>query len=258
MRERLYESELVGKVVRIADRLLNLVIGLVLIVGLLYSGFGLWDTWNVYRNAGLDSDLLKYRPTVSADKQNPSLSELQAINPDICAWLRIDGTNIDYPVVHSQDNNMDYINANIYGEFSLSGSIFLDYRNQRDFSDYYSLVYGHHMAGDVMFGELPYFLEDEYFEEHATGTLFLPENTYDIQWFACVETDVNDEFVYLLITKEDEDSTGKMENLLNYLSQSARQYRDIGVTTSDHLIALSTCSESTTGGRTVLIGRINQ
>jgi sortase B len=205
----------------------------------------------------VDNDLMKYHPSASDDGANPSLEDLQAINPDVCAWLTVDGTNIDYPVVRGETNN-DYINRDVYREFSLSGSIFLDYRNARDFSDYYSIIYGHHMAGDVMFGEIPYFAKLAYFNKHTTGTLYLPGQTYDIQWFACVETDAYNEYMYCLISAENEDHEQKMSSLIDYISQTATQYRDIGVTTSDHLIALSTCSESMTNGRTLLIGRINQ
>jgi sortase B len=242
--------------VRIADCILNRIVALILILALFYSGYVLWDTWSIYEDAGIDSDLMKYKPQISEeDASNPTLSDMLEINPDVCAWLTVDGTNIDYPVVKSQDN-LEYINKDVYGEFSMSGSIFLDCRNQRDFSDYYSLIYGHHMAGEVMFGQVPYFLEDDYFQEHATGTLFLPEHTYKIQWFACVQTDAYDEYVYSPIAADNENSEAYMENLLTYIQQTARQYRDIGVTTSDHLIALSTCSEVATNGRTLLIGRL--
>ena len=69
---------------------------------------------------------------------------MQALNPDVCGWLTIDGTHIDYPLVQGA-TNMDYINRDVYGEFSLSGAVFLDSRSKADFSDGYSIVYAHHM-----------------------------------------------------------------------------------------------------------------
>jgi sortase B len=63
--------------------------------------------------------------------------------------------------------------------------------------------------------------------------------------------------MYGLIYADDENSTEKMNALLDDIRQTAQQYRDIGVTASDHLIALSTCSDTETNGRTLLIGRIN-
>ena len=56
-----------------------------------------------------------------------------AINKDVAGWITIDDTHIDYPVVQGKDD-MEYINKDVYGEFSLSGSIFLSCMNKKDFS----------------------------------------------------------------------------------------------------------------------------
>jgi sortase B len=256
MKKRVNGWEAAASVVRVADWFLNKVIALILIVALLYGGFGLWDTWMIYKNAGLDSDILKYRPTSSADADtpNPSLSDLQKINPDVIAWLTVDDTNIDYPVVQGEDNQ-EYLNKAIDGSFSLTGSIFLDYENADDFSDFYSLVYGHHIAGKVMFGEVPEFLDEDYFEEHTTGTLFLVDHTRRIEWFACIKTDAYDDYLYDLMSLK---KWQYRVELLDYIREEADQYRDIDVTISDHIIALSTCEDATTDGRILLLGRIDQ
>jgi sortase B len=256
MKKRVNGWEAAVSVVRGADWLLNKAIALIVIVVLLYGGFGLWDTWMIYKGAGVDSDLLKYRPTSSADEDtpNPSLSDLQKINPDVIAWLTVDGTNIDYPVVQGKDNQ-EYLNKAVDGSFSLTGSIFLDYENKKDFSDFYSLVYGHHIAGKVMFSEVLEFLDEDYFEEHTTGTLFLPEHTRRIEWFACISTDAFDEYLYdPMYLKGEEEKT----ELLDYIREEADQYRDLDVTTSDHIIALSTCESAVTDGRVLLIGRLTE
>jgi sortase B len=247
--------EKVASVVRVADRIINGVIAVVLIVALLYGGFGLWDNWMIYKGAGLDSDLLKYKPSASEDEDapNPSLSELQKINPDVVAWLTVADTNIDYPVVQGQ-SNLEYINKAVDGSFSVSGSIFLDYQNKRDFSDFFSMVYGHHMEGNVMFGEVSEFLEQEYFEEHTTGMLFLPECTRPIQWFACLTVSAYDE--HLMDPSSVEDLESRNE-LLNFIRKEAVQYRDIGVTASDQIIALYTCETASTAGRILLFGRMS-
>jgi sortase B len=235
------------------NRLLNAVIAVLLVVALLYGGFGLWDTWNIYNRAGLDSDLLKYKPTITGeDKPNPSLSELQKINPDVCAWLTVDDTNIDYPVVQGK-TNLEYVNQAIDKSFSLSGSIFLDYRNANDFSDSFSLIYGHHMDGDVMFGEIPYFLKSKYFKEHTTGTLCTIEHTYNIQWFACLKTTSYDKKIYNPTAYTDKTS---MSELLEYIKTKSTRYRDIGVSASDKIVALTTCSTAATNGRVILVGRM--
>jgi sortase B len=255
MKKRANGWEAAASVVRVADRLLNGIIAIFLVVALLYGGFGLWDTWMIYKNAGVDSDILKYKPTLSADEDapNPTLSELQKINPDVVGWLTVDDTHIDYPLVQGE-SNIEYLNKAVDGTFALTGSIFLDYQNSKDFTDFYSLVYGHHIEGKVMFGEIPEFLEQDYFEEHTTGTLFLPEHTRSIQWFACMRTDAYDVHLFFPTSIEDEESRNE---LLDYIRQEAVQYRDLGVTASDQIIALSTCENASTDGRILLIGRLS-
>jgi sortase B len=188
------------------------------------------------------------------DTQNPTLLELQQINEDVCAWLTVDDTKIDYPVVQGE-NNIDYLNLSVDRSFALSGSIFLDCRNDRNFTDYYSLIYGHHMAGNVMFGEITNFQEDDYFQSHTTGTLCTPEHSYLITWFACVKTTAYDTELLAPALCTDQESK---EELLQYIKETATQYRDISVTASDQLVALSTCEDATTDGRVVLIGRMSK
>ena len=100
------------------NRLLGIVAGLLILVMLLYGAYSLWDTAMVYAGAFLDDDLLRYKPTGEGE-DNPTLDELMKINPDVCGWITIDDTHIDYPVVQGEDD-MEYINKDVYGEFSLS------------------------------------------------------------------------------------------------------------------------------------------
>lgn len=251
MKKKLSGLSIAASIARGGDWVLDRVIVLLLITALLYSGFGLWDTYQIYKGAGVDSELLKYKPELG-DGDNPTLAQLHEINPDVCAWLTVDGTNIDYPVVQGR-TNMDYINKNVYGEFSLSGSVFLDSRNARDFSDQYSLLYAHHIQGKVMFGQLPEFMEKAYFDSHTSGILFLPGRTLRIEFFACIYTDAYDAVAFNPAAVGGGESEARF---LSYLKREAVQYRDIDVSASDRIIGLSTCSEASTNGRVLLFGRL--
>jgi sortase B len=246
---------LCAKIAGVLDSILNICIGLALIVALLYSGYGLWDTWSIYNGAAVSSELLKYKPVTTeggADMEE-KFSEIQKINPDICAWLTVDDTSIDYPIVQGE-SNLYYVNRDVYKEFSLSGSVFLDYKNNRDFSDCYSLIYAHHMEGNVMFGEVTEFLDADYFDKHTGGTFYTPDGSYNIEWFACISTDAYDDLVFnpSAITEEN-----KYGELLEYLKEEADNYSDsVNVTTKDKIIALSTCLDLTTNGRALLFGKL--
>ena len=244
--------QVAARLARGADRVLTALLALLLALILAYACFALWDTWRIYDGAAVDESLLQYKPEFNADNGD-SFEDLMSLNPDVCAWLSIEDTHIDYPVVRG-DDNVTYVNTDVYGDFSLSGSIFLDYRNNPDFTDSYSLIYGHHMDGAVMFGELAYFLEQTYFEEHATGVLYLPGRTCRIEWFACLQTDAYDERIFTPGNLTESEQSA----LLAWVRDSAPRYREIGVTEQDPLLALSTCSDASTNARTVLLGRLVQ
>src|SRR5699024_1912905 len=58
-------------------------------------------------------------------------------NENVVGWITIDGTHIDYPILQS-DNNIDYLTENYNGQYSIAGSIFMDYRNDFEDNDLYS------------------------------------------------------------------------------------------------------------------------
>ena len=150
---------------------------------------------------------------------------------------------------------MEYVNKGVYGEFSLSGTVFLDSENTSDFSDCYNLLFGHHMANGAMFGDVVRFTDRTYFEKHQTGRLFYPDGrSAEITLYACLQTDAYDRLVYRPEVRKQKN----MPELLAYIQKEAVQYRDIGITRQDRLIGLSTCAEAETNGRVILFGRLEK
>ena len=104
---------------------------ILLVLVLLVMTWCMYDSYYVYSHA-LNDDILKYKPGQSdISPEDPPLSD------DMVAWITLDGTNIDYPVMQGRDN-VKYLNTDPFGKYSLSGSIFLDFRNSPDLSDDYS------------------------------------------------------------------------------------------------------------------------
>ncbi len=243
----------ISLVARAGNRILNLMVSLFVVVALSYSGYALWDTYNVYRGAFLSNDLLQYRPSGQLGEDNPTLEELMAINDDVLGWIVIDDTHIDYPIVRGQDD-MEYVNKDIYGDFSLSGAIFLASQNEKDFSDRYNLIYGHHMDNGAMFGDIMEFLDERYFDKHRTGTLYLPDTTYKIELWACISTDAYDDNVFTVSNKRTE---SEIASFVNYVKENAVHiHDDMDVTASDKMVAMSTCVDAATNGRAIMVGRI--
>ena len=207
----------------------------VFVIALLIVCYGLYDTWYVYNKAG-DDGYLKFKPVAGSGMADDS-----PITEDMVAWITIDGTNIDYPVMQAADN-MKYLNLNPYGEYSLSGSIFLDSRNSADFSDEYSILYGHHMEYGVMFGALDEFLDEKYMKNHSKGTLIVGRDgsvSYELGVFACMKVNEYDKKML------DPDS---LENISALISEEASVI-NTSIKNSDHIMVLSTCTEPVSTNR---------
>ena len=237
---------------RVGNRILSIMAGILILLMLSYGMYSLWDTYKIYANSFADEELLKFRPTDDGE-DNPTLKDLKKLNPDVKAWIQVPKTNIDYPVVQGQDD-MEYINKNVYGEFELSGAIFLSCLNKDDFSDPYNLVYGHNMKNGGMFADVADFTNKEYFETHQKGKLYLTDATRKIRFFACMKVTAADAKIY----HPDGYRKDNLKDLLDYIQANAVQYRDVNVTDENSLIALSTCSEAETNGRVVLIGKLER
>ena len=219
---------------RAADFLVSAVVVLFLVVAGAYSAYALWDNSQVYAAAdNVQAELLQFKPKAGADN-GASFEELLSINPDVCAWVTLDNTAIDYPVVQ--------------------GSIFLDVNCDKNFTDPYSLLYGHHMEESKMFGDLDLYKDAEFFAENTTGELILPDRTYDLQTFACLLVPSSESAIF---QPQRWDSvlqglyTFAQENALNLNTETLAAMKAAG--DDAQVLALSTCSTEFTDARTILL-----
>ena len=266
-----------------ANRIISCFAVVVLLAAGAYAAYALWDNFQVYSAAGnVQADMLKIKPGgPSADTK--SFEDLYAVNPDICAWLSVDGTQIDHPVLRGETNH-SYINTDVYGNFALAGSIFLDSRNDRGFKDSYCLIHGHNMAGGKMFGDLSLFLEKDFFEANKTGQLILPDKAYDLRIFAVVTVQASDALFFKPTAKigaaaagtgdpasgngdsasgngesgETDPAGARIDALRRYTEQNAIHF-DQGTLSALRadgdvkIIALATCTKGLTNARLVVL-----
>jgi sortase B len=147
---------------------------------------------------------------------------------------------------------MEYVNKDVYGNFSLTGSVFMASENRPDFTDSYNLLYAHHMDNGAMFGDVLKFRKSGYFRKHKTGHVYFTDHSEAIEIFACVECDAYDSRFYTVADKT-RDTMDAFETLIR---EKACQYRDISLQPEDRIIALSTCVSGSTNGRCVIFGRL--
>lgn len=240
---------------KVANAIVTLFVVVFLCLAGAYSGYALWDNARVYSEAeDIQSDMISLMPVTDESQQEPpSFDELLAINQDVCAWIALDGTKISYPVLYGE-TNMTYINTDIYGSFSLAGSIFLDSRNDPGFGDFYSMLHGHHMVGGRMFGDLDRYKEKKFFDENtAAGVLMTPAGTYNLELYACLVVPASDDVIFRPGV-----GRGEIDRIIGYAAENAMYIRQeaaqvLAENSGAKLLALSTCSSEFTDARTVVL-----
>jgi len=116
--------------------------------------------------------------------------EMRSINPDFVCWIRIPGTNIDYPVVRGGDNER-YIKTSFSGEPNIAGAIFMDYRNIGDPIPHI-IIYGHNLQQGGMFTDLRKFLNTQFMNDNRIITLIVNGNEVEFEIFTARLSDIND------------------------------------------------------------------
>ena len=175
--------------------------------------------------------------------------DLSYINKDYRGWISINNTNIDYPVLQGIDNNY-YLNRDINKNYLLSGSIFLDFRNN-DFYDFNTVIYGHNMRNNTMFGELDKFRDSDFAKENAIKIITKNGDTMYYKVFSVYLTDSNSDYITTSFS-----STSQYENFINVVKSKSIIESKIKLTKDDKILTLSTCSNQSYNARTVIHAKL--
>ncbi|MDE6419531.1 MAG: class B sortase, partial [Lachnospiraceae bacterium] len=177
-------------------------------------------------------------------------------NRSLIGWLKIDDTNIDYPVMQSPDPNY-YLTHNFNQEHDNNGSIFLDpdcdivHRNTN------LILYGHHMRSGKMFGSLDSYSSEAFYEEHKyiTFDTIYEKGTYEVMYVFRSRIYNEDEIVFKYYQFIDVDSEQEFYSNMNDIAEMS--IYDTGVTAvyGDKLLTLSTCDYREENGRFVVVAK---
>jgi len=175
------------------------------------------------------------------------LASAMLINSDVVAWLYSPNTLIDYPVMRT-DNYTYYIDHLPDGSRNSNGSLFIDYNNRWDFSGALTIIYGHNMKSGKMFGNLPGYKTQSYYNNHPIMYIYTEYANYrlDIMYgFSTSEREFRENlFMY----------DQNVDSLVSYAS--ARSTFNSGVTykKGDRVVALSTCTFEFSDARFIVLG----
>ena len=167
-------------------------------------------------------------------------NKLKQLNTDTVAWLKINGTQIEYPVVKSKDNSY-YLTHNFYNSYNKAGWIFADYKNKLDGTDKNIVIYGHNREDSSMFASLKNILTKDWYENEANLKINLSteqENSI-YQVFSVYKIKNEDYYITTQFTQESFNS---------YIdTMKKRSIKDFGIDVNpdDKILTLSTCDNNT-------------
>lgn len=154
-------------------------------------------------------------------EQKRNLAPILSQNSECIGWICIEGTAVNYPVMHTPNDPQKYLRKNFEGKYSVSGVPFLDYRCTLDTN---LILYGHNMKDGTMFSDLKKYLDKSFREQHPVIEL---ETADGVRYFTVTEvvkTDIYD-----------------------------KRYEDIEVKDGRQKLILSTCYGSAKSGRLLVI-----
>lgn len=162
---------------------------------------------------------------------------LQRENPDCIGWICFPNLDISYPVMQGKDNN-EYLRKTFSGESASAGSIFIDSTNDADFSDKNTLVYGHNMKDESMFGLLKKYKEGDFFQNNSGFYICTPDacDYYDI--FSC-HLSKKDEMENFLQTEFGEEQT--FQEFVNAVKERSIYDTRVKVDVKQNIVTLVTC-----------------
>lgn len=191
--------------------------------------------------------------------ENPiDFAALKAQNPDVCAWITVEGTNINYPILRSGPDKEDdfYLDHDLTANKKAAGSIYIQRLNSGDFSDSNTVIYGHNMLNGSMFASLKKFKDKSFFDKNRVIYIYTPDKI--------LKYDIVSSFLY--------DDRHIINSFNFYIAQGMQAYVDMvmnpqttvkniregaEVTLEDKLITLSTCTTKKKE-RYLVVGRLSE
>lgn len=187
-------------------------------------------------------------PVIEVPKENPywdyinmnminvDFNGLKRTNPDVVGWLKVNGTNINYPFVQSSDNDY-YLTHSFNKSYNGAGWVFLDYRNNGT-NDKNTIIYAHGRSNKTMFGTLKNVLNNGWLNNTNNYVVKISTETENSLWqiFSVYRIPTTSDYLQTNFNDETE-----YQNFLDMIKDRSSHNFDTNVASTDNILTLSTC-----------------
>lgn len=226
------------------------IVTLILIVIIVFCLFKIGKIlWGYYEGTKTYDNVAKIAGISSKDSDHIDFDKLLEKNPDTKAWLKLKGTNINYPILQGASNDT-YLYRMFDGKYNRKGSLFVDYRVENPFQDFMTIVYGHNMKDNTMFSHLMEYKNQDFYKKHPKMLLYTPSKNYNMYVIGAMYIDAAAP-QYKLFFNESEKAS-----YVNWISSNSVIKTDEVASPQDKIVMLSTCTNVDENGRFIVFGKL--
>jgi len=185
------------------------------------------------------------------------VTELQQENEDVKGWIKIENSNINYPLLQGEDNNY-YQNRNYKKEISNYGSIFIDEASNLEDVNSNVIIYGHNMKDKEMFQNLLNYADKDYYEEHKNIEIITNEKTMKYEIVTVFKSRIyyqNETNVFRYYYCTDLNTEEKYNDYIKKCKKIELYPTGVDAKYGEQLITLITCEYSQDNGRMVVVAK---
>ena len=182
---------------------------------------------------------------------------LYSMYPEVVGWIKVDGTNIDYPVMQDPTGQDYYLSHNFEGKEDAKGAPFVDTETTVEPLDQNVVIYGHNIKSGAQFGDLDLYLDQEFYRNHPNIIFDTLYETGKYRIVAVVKTKVKqgDEEGFRYYWFRNYENRGEFQQLLDFIKENQVYETGVPLDYGDTTIMLSTCEYTVDNGRLVLIAK---
>ena len=227
--------------------ILNLILYIILLSILIYSGIKIFKWYKVKTNNNKIVEQIKNTVIIEENNEDGNengytvdFNKLKEQNNETIAWLKINNTNVEYPVVKGTNNSF-YLNHSFDKSKNSAGWIFADYKNKFDNTDKNIVIYGHNMRDGSMFGSMLNILDAKWYEneENTNITLYTENEKCIYKVFSIYKIENEDYYI-----KTEFKNDNEFEEFVKNLKKRSIKDFNVDISKDDNILTLSTCANN--------------